>query len=126
LAASCQDESERYFLADSRKIKPNSMLMHPRTKRKKPETRVKSSTWWDSICVAMRPWNMPKGPRPNLLPKTGKNLSKSGMGQPISDTVTCCLENVGSEKKAENVQNSMIVWTIIKRLATTAQKGPAG
>jgi len=62
------------------------MLMQPRTKRKKAETKVKSSTWCDRIWVEMRPWNMPRGPRPKLVPKTGKNRSKKGAGQPHSET----------------------------------------
>jgi hypothetical protein len=54
-ASSLQAVIERYRFADSRKMRPSSMLMHPRTKRKKAETRVKSSTWRDKIWVEMRP-----------------------------------------------------------------------
>ena len=77
------------------------MLMHPSTKRKKAETRVKSSTWWDRIWVEMRPWNMPKGPRPKLFPRTGKKRSKKGAGQPHSETIAR-IRDVDSLTKKQN------------------------
>lgn len=51
LASARQEVMERLGLADSRKRRPRSMLRHPRAKRKKADTRVKSSTWWDRIWV---------------------------------------------------------------------------
>ena len=45
LTSARQELTERLALADSRKIRPRSMLRHPREKRKKAETREKSSTW---------------------------------------------------------------------------------
>ncbi len=49
LASSRHAVMDRYFLADSRKMRPRNMLMQPMTKRKKAETKVKSSTWCDKI-----------------------------------------------------------------------------
>jgi len=45
LASARHEVMERLGLADSRKMRPRNMLRHPRAKRKKAETRVKSSTW---------------------------------------------------------------------------------
>jgi len=45
LASARQEVMERLGLADSRKMRPRNMLRHPRAKRKKAETSVKSSTW---------------------------------------------------------------------------------
>lgn len=39
-----QEVIERFSLADSRKMSPRSILMHPMANKKKAETRVKSST----------------------------------------------------------------------------------
>ena len=43
-ASALQEVIDRFALADSRKIRPRSMFRQPRAKRKKAETRVKSST----------------------------------------------------------------------------------
>ena len=66
------------------------MLRHPMEKRRNAETRVKSSTWWERICVEMlynvlsvcsrkigatrayRHWKIPSAPRPKPSPRTGK------------------------------------------------------
>ena len=51
LARSFQAVIERRGLDFSRKISPTRMFKHPREKRKKAETRVKSLTWWERIAA---------------------------------------------------------------------------
>ena len=57
--------------------------------------------------VTHRPWKMPRGPRPNWEPRTGKYRSKNFMGQPNSDTTHC--QSLAEGKTAQEYpQNRMI------------------
>jgi hypothetical protein len=103
-------EIERLGLEEARKRRPMKMLRQPIEKRKNAETSVKSSTKWERICVAIlfycgrvrrggrkkiemiqnmtyKVWKIPRAPRPNSDPNTGKNRSKNFMGQLISETI---------------------------------------
>ena len=72
LASSRQERMERFVFAFSRKMRPRRILRHPIEKRKKAETRVKSSVCWERTVAPMRHWKIPKAPRPNEGPRTGK------------------------------------------------------
>jgi hypothetical protein len=54
------------------------------------------------------PWKIPREPRPNCEPSTGKKRSKKNIGHETSD----------KRRKTS--------WKMIKRRLTTAQKTPAG
>jgi hypothetical protein len=48
-ACSRQESMERLAFADSRKMRPRSMLRQPMEKRKKAETRVKGLVWCERM-----------------------------------------------------------------------------
>jgi len=54
LASARQARMDRFALADSRKMRPKSMLRHPTEKRKKADTSVNLSTWCERICAPIR------------------------------------------------------------------------
>lgn len=107
------------------------MFKQPTEKRKNAETSVNLSTWCERIVAPMlkgrsapelssgeryekeerntySPWKIPRGPRPNCEPRTGKKRSKKAIGHEISD----------KRRKTS--------WKMMKRRLTTAQKTPAG
>lgn len=76
-----QARIERFCFAFTPRMSPRRMFKQPIEKRKKAATRVKSSTKWERMVAPIRHSKIPSGPRPNSVPRTGKNLSKADMGQ---------------------------------------------
>ncbi|KAK0430503.1 hypothetical protein EV421DRAFT_1858508, partial [Armillaria borealis] len=63
-------------------MRPASMFRQPIEKRKKADTRVKSSTWWERTAALIKHWMIPKAPKPRSSPRTGKKRLKNTDGQP--------------------------------------------
>ena len=95
------------LLAFSRKMRPRRILRHPTENKKNAETRENLSTWCERTAAPNRHCMTPRAPRPKLLPRMGKNLSKKDAGHPTSD------------------MTRTMDWKMISSLLRTAQKAPA-
>ena len=53
----------------------------------------------ENIGCTHKAWKIPRAPRPNSDPKTGKYWSKNFIGQPISETVSQCQYDARRERR---------------------------